>query len=147
MIYVKKRIMLILPLLLVVTMMVSGHSISRESSFPVLGKETGQLQESFRHSASLRIDQKNRTIRGMVVDNIGEPLIGVSVLEVGTSNGVITDMNGNFSLEVSSHSVLQFSYVGFVTQKVNVDQRDEYRIVMNSRTRLWMRSWSWLSAR
>lgn len=132
MICMNRRIMLMLPLLLVATIMASSYSIPRESSFPVTRKGMDQLQEKSSLSASLRADQKNRTVKGTVVDNTGEPLIGVSVLEVGTSNGAVTDVDGKFSLEVSSHSVLQFSYVGFVTQKVNVDQRDEYRIVMNS---------------
>ena len=65
-----------LPLLLVATIMASSYSIPRESSFPVTRKGMDQLQEKSSLSASLRAGQKNRTVKGMVVDNTGEPLIG-----------------------------------------------------------------------
>ena len=57
-------------------------------------------------------------IRGTVVDKNGEPVIGASILVKGTSNGTITDVDGNFTLNVSEGSVLQISYIGYVTQEV-----------------------------
>ncbi|WP_456088394.1 SusC/RagA family TonB-linked outer membrane protein [Parabacteroides sp.] len=58
-------------------------------------------------------------ITGTVSDNMG-PIAGVNVVEKGTTNGVITDMDGNFTLTVAKGSVLQVSYIGFVTQEVKV---------------------------
>lgn len=55
------------------------------------------------------------TIQGVVVDGKGEPLIGVSILEKGTTNGTITDVDGAFTLPVSPSSQLEFSYVGYKT--------------------------------
>ena len=55
-------------------------------------------------------------VSGTVLDATGEPLIGVSVLEEGTSNGVITDFDGNFSLTVKQGAKLTFSYVGYTSQ-------------------------------
>ena len=56
-------------------------------------------------------------VSGTVTDNVlGEPIIGASVVEVGTTNGTITDLDGNFSLQVKSGAQLQFSFVGYVTQ-------------------------------
>lgn len=58
------------------------------------------------------------SVKGTVTDNNGEPMIGVSVLEKGTANGVITDLDGNFALRVNRGSILVFSYVGYVTQEL-----------------------------
>ena len=55
-------------------------------------------------------------VSGSVLDATGEPLIGVSVLEVGTTNGVVTDFDGNFTLTVKSGAQLAFSYIGYVPQ-------------------------------
>jgi len=55
-------------------------------------------------------------VSGTVLDATGEPLIGVSVLEAGTSNGVVTDFNGNFTLTVKQGAQLTFSYVGYTSQ-------------------------------
>lgn len=63
----------------------------------------------------------NRTIqiKGNVLDNTKEPIIGASILEKGTTNGTITDLDGNFILDVSSNqSTLIISYVGYKTQEV-----------------------------
>src|SRR5690606_23627038 len=59
------------------------------------------------------------TVSGNVTDDTGEPLPGVNILEKGTSNGTITDVQGNFRITVnSSESVLIFSYVGTITQEI-----------------------------
>ena len=64
----------------------------------------------------------------MVYDsNTGEALIGVSVLEVGTTNGTITDFDGKYTLKVSSNKV-SFSYVGFKTEIVNVTNSGTYNV-------------------
>ena len=55
-------------------------------------------------------------VSGTVLDATGEPLIGVSVLEAGTSNGVVTDFDGNFTLAVKQGAQLTFSYVGYTAQ-------------------------------
>ena len=55
-------------------------------------------------------------VSGTVLDATGEPLIGVSVLEAGTSNGVVTDFDGNFTLAVKQGAQLTFSYVGYTSQ-------------------------------
>ena len=57
--------------------------------------------------------QQAKKITGTVVDSKGEPIIGASVLVKGTSNGTITDVDGNFSLNASQGSVLVVSYVGY----------------------------------
>lgn len=63
------------------------------------------------------------TVTGQVLDAQKEPLIGVSVLEKGTSNGTITDLDGNFTLNVSPDGTLVFSYVGYKTQELKASRQ------------------------
>ena len=58
------------------------------------------------------------TVRGHVTDDMGEDVIGASVVEKGTGNGTVTDMTGNFSLKVPEGATLSISYVGFATKEV-----------------------------
>ncbi len=60
-------------------------------------------------------------VTGTVTDKIGMPLTGVNILEVGTTNGSITDMDGNYSINVENGKKLQFSFIGFVTQEIVVN--------------------------
>lgn len=79
--------------------------------------------------------QDNKTISGIVVDNTGEPMIGVSVLIQGTGNGTITDIDGRFSINANTNETLVFSYIGFENSIVKVDKAD-LRIVMSTNDKL-----------
>ena len=57
-------------------------------------------------------------VRGIVKDASGEPIIGASLLEIGTTNGTVTDFDGNFELNVANNAKLQVSYLGYQTQEV-----------------------------
>ena len=61
------------------------------------------------------------TVTGTVIDNLGEPVMGASVVQKGTTNGCTTDLDGNFTLNVPKGSTLVVSFVGYVTQEVNVN--------------------------
>ncbi len=61
---------------------------------------------------------QNITVKGTVRDNSGEPIIGASVVQKGTSNGIVTDIDGNFSLSVPANSTISISFIGFKTQEV-----------------------------
>lgn len=75
-----------------------------------------------------------REITGTVTDGTGEPIIGANILEVGTTNGVITDFDGNFKLSVQSDAQIQISYIGFISQTVSVKNRTEIKIVLKEDT-------------
>ncbi len=64
--------------------------------------------------------------KGTVVDESGEPLIGVNVIHDGTSNGVITDVDGNFAITVPDRAVLIFSYIGYKMQIYRVNPEKDY---------------------
>ncbi len=73
---------------------------------------------------------QNIQVQGSIIDENGEDMIGVSVLVRGTTNGVITDLDGNFTLSVPSESTLVVSYVGYKTQNVKVGDRKILKITM-----------------
>lgn len=62
-------------------------------------------------------------IRGKIDDNAGLPIIGATIMEKGTSNGTISDMDGNFSLDVSVGAQLEISYIGYKSQIVNASKK------------------------
>jgi TonB-linked SusC/RagA family outer membrane protein len=70
------------------------------------------------------------TIKGTVVDGAGEPVIGASVKLVGAKGGSVTDVNGQFTITAASNAQLEISYVGYVTQKVSVNGRQNIRITL-----------------
>lgn len=79
--------------------------------------------------------QEKKVVSGTVKDTNGEPLIGVNVLEKGTTNGVITDLDGKFSFSVSGpDAVLEFSYIGYNTVTVKVGNTDMLSIEMSEDT-------------
>ncbi|WP_228237845.1 SusC/RagA family TonB-linked outer membrane protein [Allomuricauda sp. M10] len=77
-----------------------------------------------------REGQQDITIRGTVTDSGGNPLPGASVVEKGTSNGVQTDFDGNFSIKVNSGAVLVVSYLGYVPQELPIDGQTNVTIAL-----------------
>lgn len=81
--------------------------------------------------SATEVMQGKIAVSGTVKDVNGEPLIGVSVAEKGTTNGMITDLDGNFKLSVSSpESTLEFSYVGYNPVNVKVGNQTVFSIQM-----------------
>ena len=76
-------------------------------------------------------DVKDIVITGKIVDNKGEAIIGANVLIKGTSSGVVSDMDGNFSIKApNEQSVLIFSYVGYVNQEIQIGTRRTFSITL-----------------
>ena len=69
-------------------------------------------------------------VKGTVSDAAGDPIIGASVKVQGTQGGAITDLNGKFSVNAPSNATLSISYVGYVTQRVNVGGRSNINVVL-----------------
>lgn len=84
------------------------------------------------------LSAQQRQVTGIVKDLTGEPIIGASVLEKGTTNGVITDLDGNFKLTVSNveKAVLQISYVGYQTQQIPVNGKTLLNVILKENTKL-----------
>ena len=69
---------------------------------------------------SLSLSAQSVTLSGNVKDKTGEPVIGASVVEKGTTNGTITDFDGNYTIDAEAQSTLVFSFVGFTTVEMPV---------------------------
>ncbi len=82
---------------------------------------------------SVSLAQNIRRVTGTVVDETGEALIGVTVTEPGGANGAITDLDGNFSLDLSIGTTsVQVSYVGYKTKTVTIPSSRKVTIQMES---------------
>lgn len=75
-------------------------------------------------------------LTGLVTDAANEPIIGASVVEKGTTNGVITDFDGNFTLSVPSKATIIISYVGYATQEVPVNGKTNLRVTLKEDTEM-----------
>lgn len=113
------------------------ESISKQSSLQFI-----QINENIHVKPSTNIPNKERVlvkdnsifkiITGRVLDDQGEPLPGVSILIEGGTTGTVTDIDGNFSLDVPEGSFLVFSFIGFETRRVQVSSMNTYEITMNT---------------
>lgn len=74
--------------------------------------------------------QQKRQINGRVTDEKGEAVIGANIVEDGTTNGTITDVDGNFSINVSPAGTIKVSYIGFEDQYIRVDNRSNFNIIL-----------------
>lgn len=71
------------------------------------------------------------TVQGVVKDQTGETVIGASVMEKGTTNGTITGIDGDFSLNMSPNGTLVVSFVGYKTQEVQVKGQKQLQVVLS----------------
>lgn len=104
-----------LPLLLIC---LAGYNANAIAGLPI-PKEANALEQ-----------QQTKTVRGVVLDKDGNTIIGANVVQKGTTNGTITDIDGNFSLNVTAGAVIQISYIGYHTQEIAVGNQDNLRIVL-----------------
>lgn len=93
----------------------------------------GSLYASDSHFVS-QVQDNVISVSGTVKDTKGEPLIGVSVLVKGTTNGTVTDLDGKFTLKVSVGDVLEFSYIGYSNQSVTVANAAPLNVVLGEDT-------------
>lgn len=73
---------------------------------------------------------EEKKITGTIVDEHGEPVIGANVIEKGTTNGVITDVDGKFSLQLTENAIMQISYIGYITQEIAVGNQRMFTITL-----------------
>ncbi|MDR1982107.1 MAG: TonB-dependent receptor [Tannerellaceae bacterium] len=84
-----------------------------------------------RHITIFRMQQNSgKTIHGTVLDDNGVPIIGANVVEKGTTNGIITDLDGKFSLSVSENAILQITYIGYIGQEIAVKNQTTFHITL-----------------
>lgn len=70
------------------------------------------------------------SVRGTIKDALGEPIIGASIMETGSTNGTMTDIDGNYTLQVSSQGKLSVSYIGYISQVINVSGKSRIDVIL-----------------
>ena len=93
-------------------------------SYSIQGKMIVISQKTTKASAP----QQQKKVTGVVKDKTGEPVIGANVIERGTTNGTVTDLDGRFTLEVPQNAVLQVSYIGYMEQEIPVNNRSDISV-------------------
>ena len=101
----------------------AGFSYTLEGKHIVLAKSA---KKSLTSEAEIQQEKKNVT--GIVLDKFGETIIGANVVIKGTTTGVITDIDGRFSLEVSEGEIIEISYIGYLSQEFLVGNQNEVKI-------------------
>lgn len=82
--------------------------------------------------ASAMVVQQGKKVTGVVVDATGEPVIGANVVVKGTTNGTITDFDGNYTIEgVSASDVLVFSYIGYLSQEITIGNQAAINVTLS----------------
>lgn len=96
----------------------------------------GGPQIAFADVNEVQTAWQSGTVKGKVVDVSGEPIIGANVMVKGTTNGTITDIDGNFTLSNIQEGTLIISFVGYKTQEITVDGQTSVKIILNEDTEM-----------
>lgn len=80
--------------------------------------------------------QNGKRVTGVVLDPYGDPVIGANIVEKGTTNGVVTGINGDFSIMVANNATLQISYIGYTTKEVSVTTGSSFNVTLEEDTRV-----------
>ena len=83
----------------------------------------------------LHAQQQAKTVTGTVTDASGEPIIGANIRIKGTTTGTITDIDGNFSIEAEPQSVIEVSYIGYLTQETVINNQKSIRFLLKEDTK------------
>ena len=79
------------------------------------------------------VQQANK-VTGIVKDNAGIPIVGATIMEKGSTNGTVSDLDGNFSLQMNSQGTILISYIGYITQEIKVNKNDKLIITLEEDT-------------
>lgn len=109
------------------------HKVLKDCTFSIDNKNILLIPKN---TENKEFQQAKRVVTGIVTDEYGDPIIGANVVEKGTTNGVITDADGKYSISVSEDAVLQISYIGYLTferkadsQVIDVPMRENIRMM------------------
>lgn len=75
-----------------------------------------------------------RRVTGIVIDPNGEPVIGANIIQKNSTNGVITDVDGKFNINIPEGSILQVSYIGYISKEIKVGKETQMKIVLDEDT-------------
>lgn len=110
------------------------EQIKSQAQITYIIKENNQIVLFAPGYVSSSTQQNTRKITGIIKDQSGEPVIGANIVEKGTTNGTITDIDGEYSLEVGSNSILVVSYIGYITQEIPVGKNNTLDVLLREDT-------------
>ena len=107
--------------------------MQRKKTFNAFGALKTSLLSVLMSFCVIAAFAQSGTVKGTVIDDTGEPVIGANVVEKGSTNGTITDIDGNYTLQVTNmKGVLQFSFIGYNTTEENIDGRTTIDVQLSS---------------
>lgn len=105
----------------------TGYTCEVQGKHIIIKKENAQKSSS----------KGSRTVTGTIIDDFGEPVVGATVIAKGTTQGTVTDIDGNYSLEVpASCEELQFSYIGYSAQTIALGDKTSVNVTMSEDSQL-----------
>ncbi|MEN6324144.1 MAG: TonB-dependent receptor [Proteiniphilum sp.] len=96
----------------------------------IILKTIEKAEVTGKEKISVAIQQQKKQIIGTVTDSNGEPIIGANVIEIGTTNGTITDIDGNFSLNVQEKANIRITYIGYIEQVIRTEGKVNFTVSM-----------------
>lgn len=108
------------------------HVVPILGTFCLMASLSFMPKEAWAESSLTPISQQQGSyqLTGTILDGMGEPVIGANVLVKGTTNGVVTDLDGKFILQVKPNDILQISYIGYNSQEVAVKGQHTLHITL-----------------
>ena len=106
--------------------------MQRKKTFNAFGALKASLLSVLMSFCVIAAFAQSGTVKGTVTDDTGEPVIGANVVEKGSTNGTITDIDGNYTLQVTNmNGVLQFSFIGYNTTEENIGGRTTINVQLS----------------
>ncbi|MDD2299539.1 MAG: TonB-dependent receptor, partial [Fermentimonas sp.] len=103
---------------------------SMEGNHIIISVIEKSLEMAETPSANIAQQLQRKTITGTVIDAEGTPVIGVNIVETGTTNGTVTDVDGRFILTVDNNAIIRVSYIGYLEQDLNTAERNNFNVVL-----------------
>lgn len=116
------------------SMKISSFLLASAFSAFALPVNAADVQLNGGDNLSVQETLQTKTVTGTVIDAAGIPVIGANVIVKGTTNGTITDFDGNFSLDVPANAVLEISYIGYLTAEVTVGNQSKVNVTLQEDT-------------
>lgn len=98
-------------------------------------KSAEPISRNRSESVTKEIEQQKKVITGKITDKNGETVIGANIIETGTTNGTVTDVDGRFSLSVEENATIRISFIGYVSQTINTSGKTSFNIVLQEDTK------------
>lgn len=106
-----------------------NHTINRNTIVLTKLVEEKKVAENDGRRQTIQQDKHQRRVKGVVVDDMGDPIVGATVKEKGSAVGTVTNIDGEFALDVAANAKLQISYIGFAPQEMSAEG-DNLKVVL-----------------